>query len=56
MKYWYIYSHHEKTGEPIWNQGKAYGYRRKNGKDQVFVQTLNGKRWIFASIVNEYGV
>jgi hypothetical protein len=53
MKYWYIFSHHNKTGEPIWKKGTAYGYRRKNGHDQVFVRTISGKEWIFAVIAKD---
>lgn len=52
MQYWYIRSYHRTTGEPIWARAKAYGYRRKNGKDQVFVPSIDGKKvWIFAPIV-----
>lgn len=50
MEYYYIH-HFTKQGEPVWNKSKAYGFRRKNGRDQVFVRTLNGKEWIFAPIV-----
>jgi hypothetical protein len=53
MKYWYIHDY-TKQGEPIWNKAKAFGYRRKNGADQVFVKTLQGFEWIFANIVKEY--
>lgn len=52
MYYWYIFSY-TKQGEPIWNKGLAYGYRRKNKKDQVFVRTVDGMAWIFAEPVKE---
>lgn len=51
MEYWYIFDY-TKRGEPIWHKAKAYGFRRKNGRDQVFVNTINGKQWIFAPIVD----
>lgn len=38
-------------GEPVWGKAKAYGFRRKNKMDQVFVRTLNGFEWIFAEVV-----
>lgn len=50
MKYWYIHSY-TKQGEPIWKKARAYGFRRKNGMDQVFVKTLDGFDWIFATPV-----
>jgi len=52
MKYWYIFDYTSK-GEPIWRKGPAYGYRRKNGADQVFVRTMSGMCWIFAQPVKE---
>jgi len=51
MQYYYVH-HHSKQGEPIWQKGKAYGYRKKNGHDQVFVRTLEGLKWIFAQAVD----
>ena len=52
MQYWYIYDYTSK-GEPIWKKGRAYGFRRKNGADQVFVRTMDGMGWIFATPVKE---
>jgi len=53
MRYWYIFDYTSK-GEPIWRKGVAYGYRRKNGADQVFVRTMDGLSWIFAQPVKEH--
>lgn len=52
MQYWYIFDYTTK-GEPIWKKGRAYGYRRKNGADQVFVRTTEGLQWIFANPVRD---
>lgn len=52
MKYWYIHSYTAQE-EPIWYQGRAYGFRRKNGHDQVFVKTIEGYAWIFAPLVKQ---
>jgi hypothetical protein len=52
MQYWFIIGHTEQ-GKPVWHKGKAFGFRRKNGKDQVFVQTFEGMTWIYAPIVEQ---
>lgn len=52
MRYWYIFDYNSR-GEPLWRQARAYGYRRKNGCDQVFVRTTDGMEWIFATPVQE---
>jgi hypothetical protein len=52
MKYWYIFDYTPR-GEPIWRSAQAYGFRRKNGMDQVFVRTTSGFCWIFATPVKE---
>lgn len=51
MEYYYIFDYNNK-GEPLWKTGKAYGYRRKNKKDQVFVRGIDGMMWIYAEIVD----
>lgn len=52
MQYWYIFDYNSR-GEPLWRRARAYGYRRKNGCDQVFVRTTDGMEWIFATPVRE---
>jgi hypothetical protein len=50
MKYYYI-DVDARTGEPRIYKLKAYGYRRKNKKDQVFCYVDNKLQWIFANVV-----
>ena len=50
MQYWYVQKY-TRDGDPVWARGRAYGYRRKNKEDQVFVKTMDGFEWIFAQVV-----
>lgn len=39
------------NGRPCIRKLKAFGFRRKNKMDQVFIKTLDGYEWIYATPV-----